>query len=309
MPASPTATPEHIRDVNERYHDAAASSYDAKWGIDFGDLGRDQTRQKLVKALGAVPEAPFERALEIGSGTGYFSLNLMQEGVISELVATDVSTGMLTSLSTTASALGLADRVETRQADAEALPFEGESFDLVLGHAVLHHIPDLATAFSEFNRVLRPGGAIVFCGEPSRYGDRLASVPKRVGAAGAPAWRALMRARPASGNGSHEHPHDGHGLEGEVDVHAFDPRQLTRWMQDAGFEETRVGGEELLANVYGWVLRSLESSAEPEDVPMAWRRFAFRSYIALQRLDVTLLEPRLPAQLFYNLVLSARKPV
>src|SRR5687768_15593191 len=143
MPASPTATPEHIRDVNERYHDAAASSYDAKWGIDFGDLGRDQTRQKLEKALGAAPEAPFGRALEIGSGTGYFSLNLMQEGVISELVATDVSAGMLTSLSATASALGLADRVETRQADAESLPFEDESFDLVLGHAVLHHIPDL----------------------------------------------------------------------------------------------------------------------------------------------------------------------
>jgi len=308
MPASPTATPEHIRDVNERYHDAAASSYDAKWGIDFGEVGRDQTLQKLVKALGSLPDAPFERALEIGCGTGYFSLNLMQEGVISELVATDVSTGMLGSLAATAETLGLADRVETRQADAEELPFEDESFDLVLGHAVLHHIPDLAKAFSEFDRVLRPGGAIVFCGEPSAYGDRLASIPKRVGAASAPAWRALMRARPAQENGAHHHPRDGHGLESEVDVHAFDPSTLKGWMDDAGFERIRVQGEELLANMYGWILRSLESSADPEDVPWAWRRFAFRSYIALQRVDVALLEPRLPAQLFYNLVLSARKP-
>lgn len=319
MPASPTATPEHIRDVNERYHDAAAASYDAKWGIDFGEVGRDQTLQKLVKALGSKPDAPFERALEIGCGTGYFSLNLMQEGLISELVATDVSTGMLESLSATADTLGLGDRVETLQADAEELPFEDESFDLVLGHAVLHHIPDLAKAFSEFKRVLRPGGAIVFCGEPSRYGDRLASVPKRVGAASAPVWRALMRARPASDPDAHKFPHDGHGdpahhhadghsLESEVDVHAFDPRQLNRWMHGAGFTDVHVGGEELLANVYGWVLRSLESSAEPEDVPLGWRRFAFRSYIALQKLDVALLEPRLPAQLFYNLVLSARKP-
>jgi ubiquinone/menaquinone biosynthesis C-methylase UbiE len=308
MPASPTATPEHIRDVNERYHDAAATSYDAKWGIDFGDLGRDQTRQKLVKALGSMPAGPFERALEIGSGTGYFSLNLMQEGVISELVATDVSAGMLESLSGTAAGLGLSERVETRQADAEDLPFEDESFDLVLGHAVLHHIPDLAKAFSEFNRVLRPGGAIVFCGEPSAYGDRLASVPKRIGAASAPAWRALMRARPASENGVHRHPHDGHGLESEVDVHAFDPKELTEWMDGAAFEEVRVQGEELVANMYGWILRSLEASADPEDVPWVWRRFAFRSYMALQKLDVALLEPRLPAQLFYNLVLSARKP-
>jgi hypothetical protein len=42
---------------------------------------------------------------------------------------------------------------------------------------------------------------------------------------------------------------------------------------------------------------------------MAWRSFAFRSYLALQRVDSALLEPRLPASLFYNLVLSARKPL
>ena len=52
MPASPTATPEHIKDVNTRYHDAAADEYDAKWGIDFGDIGQEQVRLKLVKALG-----------------------------------------------------------------------------------------------------------------------------------------------------------------------------------------------------------------------------------------------------------------
>jgi len=43
-------------------------------------------------------------------------------------------------------------------------------------------------------------------------------------------------------------------------------------------------------------------------VPWTWRRFAFRSYLALQKVDVALLEPRLPPQLFYNLVLSAQKP-
>ena len=41
---------------------------------------------------------------------------------------------------------------------------------------------------------------------------------------------------------------------------------------------------------------------------MLWRQFAFRSYLALQKVDSALLEPRLPPQLFYNLVLSARKP-
>jgi len=307
MPASPTATSEHIRDVNERYHDAAAASYDSKWGIDFGDVGRDQTRQKLVKALGEWPRRPFGDALEIGAGTGYFSLNLMQEGAIERLVATDISTGMLASLAATAGALGLGERVETRQADAERLPFADESFDLVLGHAVLHHIPDLDQALREFSRVLRPGGAIVFCGEPSRYGDRLAVLPKRLGVATAPAWRRLIGAEER--NGSHEcggGDHD-HWLEHEVDVHAFAPGPLAGSIRDAGFGEVRVRGEELLANVYGWWLRTLESSAAPDEVPVGWRLFAFRSYIALQKVDVALLEPRLPASLFYNLVLSARR--
>ena len=306
MPAAPTATPEHIRDVNERYHDAAATHYDAKWGIDFSDIGRDQTRLKLAKALGGWPAKPFGHALEIGAGTGYFSLNLMQQGAFERLTATDISTGMLDSLAATASDLGLRERVETARADAEQLPFEDQSFDLVLGHAVLHHIPDLDRAFAEFARVLRPCGMIAFCGEPSRHGDRLAAVPKRFGALTAPAWRRLVGA--TARNGADVDAEDGHELESEVDVHAFAPRDLDRALRDAGYADVRVRGEELLANVYGWWLRSLESSAEPDEVPNAWRRFAFRSYIALQRADATLLEPRLPASLFYNLILSARKP-
>jgi hypothetical protein len=75
----------------------------------------------------------------------------------------------------------------------------------------------------------------------------------------------------------------------------------------AGLEDPRVRGEELLANFYGWGVRTLESTAEPDEVPMRWRVFAFRTYLALQRVD-NLLEARLPPELFYNLVLSARKP-
>ena len=82
MPASPTATPDHIKDVNTRYHDAAADEYDAKWGIDFGATGQEQVRLKLAKALGGrIDERGFGDGLEIGSGTGYFSLNLVQLGV------------------------------------------------------------------------------------------------------------------------------------------------------------------------------------------------------------------------------------
>ena len=242
MPASPTASPDRIKDVNTRYHDAAADEYDSKWGIDFGPVGQEQVRAKLTKALGAAPTHPFADALEIGAGTGYFSLNLLQLGLADRATATDISPGMLTRLERSAAELGL--EVETVCTEAETLPFTDASFDLVFGHAVLHHIPDLERAFAEFRRVLRPGGTVAFCGEPSRYGDRIAALPKRAGHLVAPAWRRLVGAAPAGwlADGPAE---DGHELEPEVDVHAFAPDDLRAFAELAGLERVQLRGEEL----------------------------------------------------------------
>jgi SAM-dependent methyltransferase len=300
--AAPDNTDE-IVDVNRRYHDVAAVEYDAKWGVDFGDIGRAQVLGKVEKLLGRGP-GPFGRSLEIGSGTGYFTLNLMQDAVIGAGVCTDVSPGMLDALLANAARLGL--EVETVVSDAAALPFEDSSFDLVLGHAVLHHLPELERSFAEFLRVLRPGGVLLFAGEPSRHGDRIAALPKRAGLAAAPLWRRLVHAREAAG-GNGAAPDD-HALEPLVDVHAFTPGELERHASAAGFEQVSVRGEELLANVFGWFNRTVEATAVHEDIPVAWFRYAYRGYILLQKLDSALLEPHLPAAGFYNLMLTARKP-
>src|SRR5579859_224740 len=184
-----------IRDVNTRYHDVAAESYDSKWGIDFGVIGQAQVLGKMRKLLGRELDAGYGRSLEIGAGTGYFSLNLLQAGVVREATCTDISPGMVRTLAGNAERLGL--DVRTARADAESLPFADNSFDLVLGHAVLHHLPDLNTAFAEFRRVLRPGGRILFAGEPSLVGDRIARVPKRAALLMAPLWRRALRAAAA----------------------------------------------------------------------------------------------------------------
>ncbi|MGE5635997.1 MAG: class I SAM-dependent methyltransferase, partial [Nocardioidaceae bacterium] len=202
--AARRATAHAIRHANARYHDLAAAQYDAKWGIGYGTPSQAQVVGKLRKALGREPGG-FRRGLEVGAGTGYFTLNLLRAGALREAVATDISPGMLATLEGSADRLGLS--VETACCDAAALPFEDGSFDLVFGHAVLHHLPDLDAAFREFRRVLRPGGWLAFCGEPSRHGDRLAQLPKRGGHALAPLWRALIRAEerrydePAAGAG------------------------------------------------------------------------------------------------------------
>jgi SAM-dependent methyltransferase len=300
---------DEIRDVNTRYHDVAAESYDSKWGIDFGEVGQGQVVGKLRKLLGSKAlERGFDRSLEVGAGTGYFSLNLLRAGIVRDATCTDISPGMVRTLAANAERLGLT--VRSLRADAESLPFGAAGFDLVLGHAVLHHLADLERAFSEFHRVLKPGGRIVFAGEPSRVGDRLAAIPKRGAVAVAPAWRRALRAAPppppprdpGSANG------DDHVLERVVDIHAFSPDDLVALARAAGFADVRVRGEELLANWFGWFNRALEATADPSDVPMLWRQYAFRGYLLLQQVDQRLLEPLLPPAIFYNLLITARRP-
>ncbi len=301
---------EQIRDVNTRYHDVAAVTYDTKWGIDFGQTGMAQVNGKVRKLLGPELDSGFDRALEIGAGTGYFSLNLMRAGAIRQLTCTDISAGMVEALRANVEQIGLdTDQVTAVRADAESLPFADASFDLVLGHAVLHHLPDLDRAFAEFRRVLKPGGRILFAGEPSRIGDHVAKLPKYAAAAAAPLWRAALRAAPAQQtSGPAPCAHADHELESEVDVHAFAPADLCRVAAAAGFADVTVRGEELVANWFGWFNRGLEATARPDDVPTWWRRYAFHGYLRLQQLDERLLEPRLPPALFYNLLLTARRP-
>ena len=300
------STDQEIRDVNERYHDVAAVTYDSKWGIDFGPIGLGQVKGKLRKILGT-PVPHLGDLVEIGAGTGYFSLNLLLGGACDSVLATDISPGMVQILGANAERLNL--DVETACCEAANLPLKDNSVDTVIGHAVLHHLPDLDAAFKEFFRVLKPGGILYFAGEPSRVGDRIAQVPKKAAGKAAPLWRAALRAKPApkpheDGSGTEEE----HDLERYVDIHAFEPKSLTEPALSAGFENVDVVGEELLANWFGWTNRVLEGTADPDDVPMLWRQYAYRGYLAFQKVDRGLLEGRLPASIFYNLMIGARKP-
>ena len=183
------------------------------------------------------------------------------------------------------------------------------SFDLVLGHAVLHHLPDLDRAFAEFTRVLAPGGTLFFAGEPSRHGDRIAGDPQARRARGlAPAVAARGRARPAPAARRRRQRATSTRSRRSSTSTPSCPATSSATRAAAGFEDVRVQGEELLANWFGWFNRTLEASADPRTSRAAGSSTPTAATSRCRRVDRALLEPRLPPRIFYNLMLAARKP-
>lgn len=116
------------------------------------------TRDRLRAVLR--PE-PGERLLEIGVGTGYYSLDLAEwVGPEGTLELFDLQQKFLDHVMRLAPQRGLANLVPI-QGDATALPYEDASIDAVILTAVLGEIPDTAAALREIRRVLKPGGRLL----------------------------------------------------------------------------------------------------------------------------------------------------
>ena len=114
----------------------------------------DRTRGASPSVLGPLREAlagaPGRRLLDVGGGTGNYAMALREEGW--EPVVLDRSPAMLER----AAAKGL----ETREADAQALPLPDACADAVAMVSMLHHVDDRSRALAEARRVLRPGGRL-----------------------------------------------------------------------------------------------------------------------------------------------------
>jgi len=99
------------------------------------------------------------RALDVGAGAGHTALSFAP--YVAHVIASDLTRQMLDKTAELAAERGLAN-VETRIADAESLPFDDGSFDLVTCRLAFHHFPNSRQAISEFARVLKPGGVLGF---------------------------------------------------------------------------------------------------------------------------------------------------
>jgi ubiquinone/menaquinone biosynthesis C-methylase UbiE len=288
------------------YHDWEADTYDEKWSISFDQRCIDYARDRFV-AIAGTDGWPYRKALEIGAGTGFFSLNLRQAGVLDEVHVTDISPGMVEAAERNAERLGFA--IEGRTADAERLPYEDGTFDIVVGHAVIHHLPDVEQAFREMLRVLKPGGRVVICGEPTRYGDFVARRLSRA------TWWATTRvtrlpvikdrwARPQQ---ELDESSRAAALESVVDLHTFDPDELARTVERAGAVDVRTTSEELTAAWFGWPVRTFEAAVNPDRLGWGWAKFAYRTWQRLSALDRVLARV-VPGELYYNVSVTGWRP-
>jgi SAM-dependent methyltransferase len=139
-------------------------------------------RRRLVEIL---EPRPGERVLEIGPGTGLFSLPVARAlGPTGRLDVFDIQQEMLDHTLRVAGEQGIANLTATR-GDARELPFADGSFDAAFMVTVLGEIPSWGRALGELRRVLRPGGRLVV-GEflLDWHAVPLALLCRRAGAAG-----------------------------------------------------------------------------------------------------------------------------
>jgi SAM-dependent methyltransferase len=110
---------------------------------------------KFVAWLDAPPDADW---LEIGCGTGALTETILAEGAPRSILAVDQSAGFV------AHARAAIDdsRARFEVADAQKLPAEDASIDVVASALVLNFIPDRPAALAEMRRVLKPGGLFSF---------------------------------------------------------------------------------------------------------------------------------------------------
>ena len=123
-------------------------------------LGIQSDLQRLYDAAAEIGrQPPGARILDIPCGGGV-ALRGLKAGQGVEYVAADIAQSMLDRTLRAAEQRGVADQVEPRLADVGDLPFDDDSFDLVVSFTGLHCFPDPARAVVEMVRVLKPGGVV-----------------------------------------------------------------------------------------------------------------------------------------------------
>ncbi len=290
--------------ANVLYHDRAAQDYDDKWSIQYDERTLDYAEARIRAVI--EERRVFDCVLEVGSGTGFFLLHLWKGGWVRDGAATDISPGILDVCRRNAKEMGF--DVDARVADAESLPFADDEFDLVCGHAFLHHIPDPSRCLREMVRVTKPGGTVLIAGEPTKGGHEIAETVKMITGGAIRQFRRTPFGRQWRPKDKSDAEREVAALESVVDLWEFEPERVAGMFEGAGLTNVRYVTEEFLSSMFGWMSRTLEGNAPDGLLGTRWAWFAYRNYLRLSRLDEGIMHWIVPARWYYNIVIAGEKP-
>ena len=116
--------------------------------------------------------------LEVGCGSGLLWANIAPLLPDLQLTLTDISEGMLDAARRAVAPFANVDLVDARTCDAQELPFQDDSFDVVVANHMLYHVPDRPRAIHEFARVLRPDGVLMAATNGARHLEQVSNVSR-----------------------------------------------------------------------------------------------------------------------------------
>ena len=138
---------------------------------DFGIVRRNEIRDGISARWSAELDTLLPgsglRILDVGTGTGYFAVLLGAKG--HDVTGVDLTPAMIGEAKALAYDLGVKARFEVM--DAQSLSFPDESFDAVVTRNLTWTLPEPARAYSEWLRILRPGGVLL--NFDASYGDNV----------------------------------------------------------------------------------------------------------------------------------------
>jgi SAM-dependent methyltransferase len=131
------------------------------WGDEIGQSSW-LTREELDRFSERLGLGPDSRLLDVGCGSGGPVLHVARTTGC-QVVGIDLHEDGIANAGRLARSAGLAERAEFLRADAgRPLPFDAESFDALLCVDAINHLPDRPRVLSDWARVLRPGGRLLF---------------------------------------------------------------------------------------------------------------------------------------------------
>lgn len=154
--------------ANQAVHTALATSGEYDRSPHFRPENKAKVRQALMALVARLPATDRPRLLDLGCGTG-FIIDLAQD-LVADVVGVDVTPAMMAQVKPY-------PNVTLCRSQAECVPFDAQSFDMVSAYSFLDHLDDYRAVLREAFRVLKPGGVFYADLNPNKhFTDNLAGL-------------------------------------------------------------------------------------------------------------------------------------